>query len=126
MEPIRSEPAKSLALYFSDLQAVPPLTREEEGLLARSARPETSADLRRLVEGNLRFVVLVAARYRNRGLSYEDLVAEGNIGMLEAAARFDPDRGTRFITYAVWWIRKSILAALREKAPLVPVTDYKM
>lgn len=89
------------------------LGRDEEAALARRYREGRDPRAReRLVAGNLRFVVAVARRYRHRGLSLEDLVAEGNLGLLRAAERFDADRGVRFVTYAAWWIRQSILAAL--------------
>lgn len=102
-----------LTRYLSVIGRVPMLAREEEAALARRYREQGDPrDRERLVAANLRFVVSVARRYRYRGLSMEDLVAEGNVGLLRAAERYDADRGVRFVTYAAWWIRRSILAAL--------------
>lgn len=99
------------------------LTREEETATASEARAGSHEAVQKLVESNLRFVPVVASKYRNRGLSFEDLVGEGNLGLIQAAARFDPARGTRFITYAVWWIRKSILAALWTQSHVVSLPE---
>lgn len=99
--------------YLSEIGRKRLLTPAEELALARRYRDRRSPeDRERLVAANLRFVVSVARRYRDRGLSIEELVAEGNVGLLQAAERFDAERGVRFVTYAVWWIRRSILAAL--------------
>ena len=99
----------SLGLYLSGLRKYVPLNPEEEATLA-SKKDITSRN--KLVEANLKFVVSVAKQYQGLGLSYEDLIEEGNIGLIKAAEKFDETRGFKFISYAVWWIRQSILQAL--------------
>lgn len=112
----------SLELYLRDIARSNPLPRAREAELAgRWRKMGDRRALETLVQANLRFVVSVARRYRNRGLPLEDLVNEGNLGLLRAAERFEPDRGVRFISYAVWWIRQAILRALsRAEAPILP------
>lgn len=106
-------PPEGLDGYLDAIGRERLLLRSEEAELARRYRERRDPrDRERLVAANLRFVVAVARRYRHRGLPLEDLVAEGNVGLLRAAERFDADRGVRFVTYAAWWIRRSILAAL--------------
>lgn len=119
IEDLPSSRVGSLDLYLREIGRSGPLPREREAELARRWR-ETGdrRALDELVRANLRFVVSVAKRYRQRGLPLEDLVNEGNLGLLRAAERFEPERGVRFISYAVWWIRQSILRALsRAEAP---------
>ena len=99
----------SLGLYLSELRKYVPLEPEGEATLA-SKKDITSRN--KLVEANLKFVVSVAKQYQGLGLSYEDLIEEGNIGLIKAAEKFDETRGFKFISYAVWWIRQSILQAL--------------
>ena len=107
---------EGLTRYLDVIGREPVLERDEEAALARRYRDRGDPrDRERLVAANLRFVVTVARRYRHRGLSMEDLVAEGNLGLLRAAERYDADRGVRFVTYAAWWIRRSILAALARR-----------
>ncbi len=105
-----------LQTYLSEISHINPLSREEEKRLARLGDEES---LRKLVERNLKYVVMVANRYKGMGISLADLINEGNVGMIEAARRFDPERGVKFITYAVWWIRQSILRALAEQSRVV-------
>lgn len=100
-----------------------PMPREEEARLAARARLGDREALALLIAANLRFVHKVARRYRHCGLPLEDLVAEGCVGIVQAARRFDPGHGTRFVTYAVWWIRKAILSSLGEKTRLVRVPE---
>lgn len=112
--------------YFSDLQKHPPLSRnEEEGLTARLKTRPSADDRDRLITSNLRYVVAIAMRYRNCGLPLEDLINEGNIGLIEAVSRYNPDRGTRFLTYATWWIRKAILGALTRQG-LIRIPPSRM
>ena len=108
-----AEDADALKAYLRAISRIPRLTPEEERELG--TRIKAQADdvaLRRLVEGNLRFVVSYAKRYRGLGVPFLDLIHEGNLGLMEAARRFDPDRNVKFITYAVWWIRQAITHAL--------------
>ncbi len=115
-----------LSRYFTEIRAYPLLTKEQEQELARRVRDGDKKAFDHLVASNLSFVVKVASEYRNLGLPLEDLLNEGNLGLLEAARRYDPGRGTKFITYAIWWIRKSILKALAEQVNLVRVPTYQM
>lgn len=104
-----------LSLYMKDIGAHPLLSREEERALALRAKEGDEEAFDRLVRSNLRYVVSVANRYKNFGLSLEDLINEGNIGLINAIKRFEPERGVKLITYAVWWIRQSIMHALADQ-----------
>jgi RNA polymerase sigma factor (sigma-70 family) len=105
-----------LSLYLRDIAKVPLLTPDEEQELARRVQAGDAAAERRLTEANLRLVVRVARRYLHRGLSLLDLIEEGNLGLLHAVRKFQPGRGTRFSTYAVWWIRQAVTRALANQA----------
>jgi RNA polymerase primary sigma factor len=105
-----------------DRRLLPP---DEELILARQAQSGCESSMRDLIESNLGFVVKVALEYRNAGMPIEDLFAEGSLGLIQAVKHFDPDKGNRFITYAVWWIRKSILMALSNSSRLVKVPAYR-
>lgn len=108
--------SESLKKYLKEISRLPRITPEEERTLgARIAHGDTQA-LRKLVEANLRFVVSYAKRYRGCGLSFLDLINEGNIGLIEAAKRYDPGKGVKFITYAVWWVRQAIIHALSDQS----------
>lgn len=102
----------ALASYLADLKRHPLLTREEERRYARAARAGDEMAKEKLINSNLRFVVNIARQYQHRGIPLADLISEGNIGLLKAAEKFDPERGYHFTTYAVWWIRQAILKAL--------------
>ncbi|HEY3175911.1 MAG TPA: RNA polymerase sigma factor RpoD/SigA [Candidatus Polarisedimenticolia bacterium] len=123
----RVEKDSSLGRYLSEIGEYSILTKEQEMEIARIAEQSGSKEnLNRLVESNLSFVVKIASEYRNLGLSFEDLLNEGNIGLIEAAQRYDHTKGNKFITYAIWWVRKSILKALSEQSNLVRVPTYQM
>ena len=108
-------------------EATRPLSREEEQIVTRQYRATRDPEaLRRLVEANQNFVIKVGRQYQGNGLPLEDLISEGNIGLLQAADRFDPDKGIKFITYAVWWIRRAILQALSDQSRLVRLPKYKI
>jgi RNA polymerase sigma factor (sigma-70 family) len=115
-EKTRETSRANLAVYLKEISRIALLTREEEGELARRIRAGDDAAKQRLVEANLRLVVQVARRYLNRGLPLSDLIEEGNIGLLRAVDKFDPARGVRFSTYAVWWIRQAVARALANQA----------
>jgi RNA polymerase primary sigma factor len=102
----------ALRLYLKEISTIPLLTADEEKALGARIQAGDQAALQKLVESNLRFVVKIAKKYRRFGVSFLDLINEGNLGLIEAAKRFDPSKNVKFISYAIWWIRQSILAAL--------------
>ena len=116
---ITSRNQGTLDKYLSDIAKEPLITTEEEVALAQRIKEGDKAALERLVNANLRFVVSVAKQYQNQGISLQDLINEGNIGLVKAAQRFDETRGFKFISYAVWWIRQSILQAVAEQSRIV-------
>ena len=116
---ITSRGSQSLEDYLNDISKQPLLTTEEEVKLAQRIHNDDREALERLVCDNLRFVVSVAKQYQNQGLTLPDLINEGNIGLIKAAEKFDETRGFKFISYAVWWIRQSILQALAEQSRMV-------
>ena len=116
---ITSRNQGTLDKYLSDIAKEPLITAEEEVALAQRIKEGDQAALERLVNANLRFVVSVAKQYQNQGISLQDLINEGNIGLVKAAQRFDETRGFKFISYAVWWIRQSILQAVAEQSRIV-------
>jgi RNA polymerase primary sigma factor len=115
----------ALQAYLAAIAQLPRLTPADERAVAQRIRadPDDEEALRTLVEGNLRFVVSCAKRYRGLGVPFLDLIHEGNLGLLEAARRFDPDRNVKFITYAVWWIRQAISHALSGQMRALAVPD---
>jgi RNA polymerase primary sigma factor len=111
----------SLDAFLKSIAKIPLLSREEEIKLAKRAKKGDKEALKKLVESNLRFVVSVAKKYIGCGLPLHDLIAEGILGLIEAARRFDPDKGVKFISYAVWWIRQSIMQALAQQTGAVRI-----
>ena len=116
---ITNRESASLDKYLQEIGREPLIPVDEEVELARMIRHGDRAALEKLVKANLRFVVSVAKQYQNQGLSLPDLIDEGNLGLIKAAEKFDETRGFKFISYAVWWIRQSILQALAEQARIV-------
>ncbi|HPK10250.1 MAG TPA: RNA polymerase sigma factor RpoD/SigA [Saprospiraceae bacterium] len=116
---ITNRESQSLEKYLQEIGKVDLLTPEEEVDLAKKIKEGNQEALERLTKANLRFVVSVAKQYQNQGLSLSDLINEGNLGLIKAAQRFDETRGFKFISYAVWWIRQSILQALAEQSRIV-------
>ena len=114
-----------LELYLKDINKVPLLTREEETSLAIEAAKGNKAAKNKIVNANLRFVVNIAKKYQNHGLDLTDLISEGNIGLLVAIDKFDVTKGYHFISYAVWWIRQSILKAICEKSRSIRLPLYR-
>jgi RNA polymerase primary sigma factor len=111
----------SLLMYLDEIQNYPLLSREEEMELARRIRRDDREALNELVCANLRFVVSVAKKYQNQGVSLADLINEGNVGLIEAARRFDESKGVKFISYAIWWIRQAIFVAIAENGHTVRI-----
>ncbi|MES2266650.1 MAG: RNA polymerase sigma factor RpoD/SigA [Bacteroidota bacterium] len=118
-ESITNRETASLNQYLSDIAKIPMVTPQEEVILTQKIREGDQAALERLTTANLRFVVSVAKQYQNSGLTLGDLINEGNLGLVKAAKRFDETKGFKFISYAVWWIRQSILAAIGEQSRMV-------
>jgi RNA polymerase primary sigma factor len=113
------EDANVLSIYMKEINKVPLLSREQEYNLSKRALQGDQFARNRLVEANLRFVVNIAKKYQNQGLPLADLIDEGNIGLMTAIDKFDPDKGYHFISYAVWWIRQAIMKAINEKGRAV-------
>jgi len=125
---MRSNPARriasdegSLDQYLREISQYPLITRDDEVSLAQQIRTGCEESLNKLVRSNLRFVVSVAKKYQNQGVSLSDLINEGNLGLIRAAHKFDETKGIKFISYAVWWIRQAILQALAEQSRIVRV-----
>src|SRR6186713_1413539 len=116
---ITNRESQSLDKYLQEIGKVDLLTPDEEVELAKRIKQGDQIALERLTKANLRFVVSVAKQYQNNGLTLGDLINEGNLGLIKAAMRFDETRGFKFISYAVWWIRQSILQALAEQSRVV-------
>lgn len=116
---ITNRETASLDMYLQDIGRVELITADEEVELAKKIKTGDQSALDKMVKANLRFVVSVSKQYQNQGLSLPDLINEGNLGLIKAAQRFDETRGFKFISYAVWWIRQSILQALAEQSRIV-------
>ncbi|MGL6267400.1 MAG: sigma-70 family RNA polymerase sigma factor, partial [Chitinophagaceae bacterium] len=116
---ITNRESQSLEKYLQEIGKVEMINAEEEVQLAMRIKQGDQKALERLTKANLRFVVSVAKQYQNQGLSLPDLINEGNLGLIKAAQRFDETRGFKFISYAVWWIRQSILQSLAEQSRIV-------
>lgn len=123
---ITKRDSDSLEKYLQEIGKVDMVTPEEEVTLAQKIRTGDQQALERLVSANLRFVVSVAKQYQNKSLSLNDLINEGNLGLVKAAQRFDESKGFKFISYAVWWIRQSIIKALAEQSRLVRLPSNKL
>ncbi|MCI0614397.1 RNA polymerase sigma factor RpoD/SigA [bacterium] len=114
---------RAMRLYLKEISKIPLLTAEEEKELGRRVQQHGDREaLQKLIESNLRFVIKIAKKYRKSGLPFLDLINEGNIGLMEAARRFDPERGVRFTSYAVWWIRQAILHYLSQASQVFRVS----
>jgi RNA polymerase primary sigma factor len=114
---------RAMRLYLKEISKIPLLTAEEEKELGRRVQQHGDREaLQKLIESNLRFVIKIAKKYRKSGLPFLDLINEGNIGLMEAARRFDPERGVRFTSYAVWWIRQAILHFLSQASQVFRVS----
>lgn len=116
---ITNRDSASLDKYLQDISKLPMVTAEEETQLALRIRAGDTLALELLVSANLRFVVSVAKQYQNQGISLPDLINEGNVGLIKAASKFDETRGFKFISYAVWWIRQSIIQAVSEQSRVI-------
>ncbi|HAN41406.1 MAG TPA: RNA polymerase sigma factor RpoD/SigA [Candidatus Cloacimonetes bacterium] len=112
---------KALQNYLKQISKYEPLTREEERELGLRAKQGDQEAIDRLVQANLKFVVKIAARYQNRGLSLSELISEGNIGLIKAIERFDPTKDIKLISYAIWWIKQRISLAVSEKSSMIRV-----
>src|SRR4249919_1558309 len=122
---ITNRESQSLEKYLQEIGKVDLLTPEEEVDLAKKIKQGDQNALERMTEANLRFVVSVAKQYQNQGLSLSDLINEGNVGLMKAAKRFDETKGFKFISYAVWWIRQSILQSIVEYSRIVRMPHNK-
>ncbi len=116
---ITNRDSASLDKYLSDISKLPMITADEETILAGKIRSGDHEALQKLVSANLRFVVSVAKQYQNQGISLPDLINEGNAGLIKAASRFDETRGFKFISYAVWWIRQTIMQSISEQSRMI-------
>lgn len=123
---ITNRESASLQQYFTDIAKIPMVTPQEEVVLTQKIKQGDQAALERLTSANLRFVVSVAKQYESSGLSLGDLINEGNLGLIKAAKRFDETKGFKFISYAVWWIRQSILQAINDHARIVRLPANKV
>jgi RNA polymerase primary sigma factor len=110
---------ESISMYLKDVRKLDMITAEEEVALAKKVKEGDTKATEKLIKSNLRFVISVAKEYQNQGIPLADLIAEGNVGLIKAAQKFDPERGFRFISYAVWWIKQSIIQSLNDHSRTV-------
>jgi RNA polymerase primary sigma factor len=115
------EESETIRMYFNDLNREKTIKPDEEVMLARRIREKDYMALDKLVRANLKFVISVAVQYKNRNIPLNDLINEGNIGLIKAAEKFDETKGFKFISYAVWWIRQSILHAINNHSKIVRI-----
>ena len=115
----------TLLLYLQEINRIPLMSKEEETETAKLAAKGEKAAREKLITSNLRFVIMIAKKYQNKGLPLQDLIGEGNLGLLNAVKHFDVEKGYRFITYAVWWIRQSIIKAIHEKGRMIRLPTNK-
>lgn len=123
---ITNRDSQAVVKYLQEISKIPMITEEEEPILAKKIKMGDQRALDKLVQANLRFVVSVAKQYQHQSLSLSDLINDGNLGLIKAAQRFDETKGFKFISYAVWWIRQSILQALVEQGRLVRLPQNKI
>jgi len=123
---ITNKSSESINKYFSEINKIPLLTNKEELELAKKAKTGDVDSIQKLTVHNLRFVVSVAKQYQNQGISLEDLINEGNLGLIRAAQKFDESRGFKFISYAVWWIRQGIIQTITENGKAVRMPTNKV
>lgn len=115
-----------IEIYFREISKYPLLTPEEEKEYVRKAKEGDKTAIEKIILSNLRFVVEIASKYRGMGVPIEDLINEGNIGLMKAIKYFDPKKGVKFLSYAIWWIRQSIMKALDERSQLIRIpSDQK-
>ena len=117
---------KNLTRYLKDISTLSLIQPQEEVLLAKRIKNNDREALTKLVTANLRFVISIAKNYKNQGLPLNDLVNEGNLGLIQAALRFDETRGYKFISYAVWWIRQHIIQAIQENSRVIRLPQNKI
>lgn len=123
---ITNKSSESINKYFNEINKIPLLTNKEELELAKKAKTGDVNSIQKLTVHNLRFVVSVAKQYQNQGISLEDLINEGNLGLIRAAQKFDESRGFKFISYAVWWIRQGIIQTITENGKAVRMPTNKV
>jgi RNA polymerase primary sigma factor len=123
---ITNRDSDSISKYFTEVNKIPLLTDTEEIELAYKVSQGDEVALSKLVESNLRFVISVAKQYQNRGLPLQDIINDGNFGLMKAAKKFDNNRGFKFISYAVWWIRQAIMQSLAEQSRMIRVPSNQM
>jgi RNA polymerase primary sigma factor len=118
--------ADAFMMYLRDVEKIPLLSKEEEAKTARLAAQGNKAAREKLINSNLRFVISIAKRYQGHGLGFQDIISEGNIGLMKAVDNFDAELGYRFITYAVWWIRQAIVKAVHQKGRMIRLPSKKI